>query len=111
VELLTGLVILVVLSVPLALALRRATELFVVEVRQGKPRFVRGRMPQALFDDIADIVARPKVRRAVLRAVKESGRARLYVSGKVGDAQVQRLRNVVGRHSAEQIRAGGPPRR
>jgi hypothetical protein len=87
-------------------SLRRATELFCVEVKDGAARHVRGRMPAALLSDIGDVVKRPKVRRAMLRVVTESGRPRLLATGELHSDQVQQLRNVVGRFDIVQIRSG-----
>ena len=46
-------------SAPLVLALVRANELFLVRVRDGVVRIVRGRVPARLLDDLADVVRRP----------------------------------------------------
>jgi hypothetical protein len=106
--LIVGLVILVVLGLPLAIAIARANELFMVEVSNGAPRLVRGRLPQRLLDDLSDVVSRPKISRARLRVVSEEGRPRLIVaSGELSDGQVQRLRNVVGMYRVQEIKSGG----
>jgi hypothetical protein len=93
-----------VVSAPLVLALVRANELFFVRVRDGNMRLVRGRVPPRLFDDVADVVRKPAVVRAELRAVNEGGRPRLYAEGELSPEHKQRLRNVIGAWSVQQIR-------
>jgi hypothetical protein len=101
----------VLVCVPFALALQRATELFVVRVRDGRATFVRGRIPQALLDDISDVVQDPPVRVARLYAVRRRGRAVLVTKGELASSQKQRLRNVIGQYPLQRIAAGGRPGR
>jgi hypothetical protein len=98
-------------SAPLVLALVRANELFLVRVRDGVVRIVRGRVPGRLLDDLADVVRRPAVVRADLRAVNEGGRPRLYAEGELSPEHKQRLRNVIGTWTVQQIRAAPRGRR
>jgi hypothetical protein len=93
--------------VPLVVGIRRSTELFVIHVRSGEPRLVRGRLPQSLLDDIADIVRSPVVRAARLRVVRRAGQPSLSIDGDVDDAGAQRLRNVIHRYGVAKIAAGG----
>jgi hypothetical protein len=109
-NLLVGLLILAVLSIPLIIAIGRATELFRIDVAEGQARHVRGRIPRPLLSDIEDIVARPRVRAAEIRVVTAQGRPEVHVRGKLTADQVQRLRNVVGQFQVAQIRAGRPAR-
>ena len=92
---------------PLVLAVRRATELFVVKVRDGKAFFFRGRLPQSLLDEIDDVVRSPKVAAAELRVVRRSGKPELSARGGLHPDQLQRLRNVLGRYGVQRIVAGG----
>ena len=94
------------LTIPLVISVRRATELFRLEVRNGKARFVRGRMPQSLLTDLEDIVRSPPLERAELWAVRRSGKAYLETKGEISADQRQRLRNVLGTYSLQRIRAG-----
>src|SRR5688500_12795351 len=98
-------------SAPLVLAIVRANELFLVRVRDGGLRLVRGRVPSRLFDDLADVVRKPAVVRADLRAVNEGGRPRLYAEGELSPEHKQRLRNVIGTWTVQQIRAAPRARR
>lgn len=107
--LLFGLALLCVLSIPLAVSIHRSNELFVVEVRKGRPKFVRGRMPQRLLDEIGSVVRRPRVVSGRIRVVKERGRPRVMAKGQFNDGHLQRLRNVVGMYEVSQIRSGGRP--
>jgi len=71
---------------------------FVVEVRDGKIRRVRGRLPPGLHDDFDDVARATRIRRATVRAVRDAGaRVRLVIRG-VDDATAQRLRNAFGLH-------------
>ena len=97
------------ISMPLVLALVRANELFLVRVRDGSARLVRGRVPPRLFDDLSDVVRKPAVLRADLRAVSEGGKPRLYAEGELSPEHKQRLRNVIGTWTVQQIRTA--PRR
>ena len=92
--------------VPLVVGIRRSTELFVVHVRHGEPRLVRGRLPQSLLDEIADVVRAPRVSAARLRVVRRSGQPSLSIHGDVDDAGAQRLRNVIHRYGVARIAAG-----
>lgn len=79
-------------------------ELFCVSVRDGRVLVLRGRIPAGLLGDIRDVVARPPVARATIRAMKDSGSARLSVSG-VDEGRAQRLRNVFGLYPVSRLRA------
>jgi len=104
-QLLVGILILALLGVPLALALRRANELFCLRIRHDQLRLVRGRLPPRLFGDIEDVLRREKLERVELRVVTEQGRPRVLASG-LGDQAMQRVRNLVGGYQVAQIRAG-----
>src|SRR3569832_2258575 len=94
------------LVIPLAISIRRSTELFRIRVLDGRARFVRGRMPQSLLTDLEDIVRSPPIERAERWAVRRSGRAQLEIKGAISAEQRQRLLNVVGLYSLQRIRAG-----
>jgi hypothetical protein len=106
-ELLFGLGLLVVLCVPLAIGLSRANELFVLAVQSSAVSVRRGRLPQKLVDDIADVVR--GVSRATLRCTSENGKPRLRCKGAITPEQSQRLRNIVGTWTVSQMRTA--PRR
>jgi hypothetical protein len=93
---------LLLLSIPLILAIVRANELFFLRVRDGRVSVRRGRIPQRLLDDIADVLR--GVASATLRGVTEDGRPRLYAEGDLGAEHKQRLRNLMGTWSTAQIR-------
>jgi hypothetical protein len=100
---------LLIAVIPLVVALVRANELFCVRVREGRVRLVRGRAPQRLLDDIADVLRAEPVRRGAVRVVVEDRRPRVYVEGDVSKDQGQRLRNAVSLWPVAKIR--NAPRR
>ncbi|MBI5546527.1 MAG: DUF3634 family protein [Deltaproteobacteria bacterium] len=75
------------------LLVQRTRELFCVSVRKGRALVVRGRIPQGLLNDLTDVLAKPPVQSASIRAVRTASGARLTVDG-VDEGQEQRLRNV-----------------
>lgn len=94
------------LCVPLAVGLRRATDLCVIEVVSGRPRLRRGRLPPALMSEITDIVRRNRVVAGRLRVVTEGGEPRLVADAGFPADATQQLRNVVGRYRVAQLRSG-----
>ncbi len=98
-----GLLCLAVLAI--FFGLRRANELFALSAREGTLTVTRGRLPPALLSDLEDIAARERLDKAEVRVVSESGVPRLLSSG-AGPAFEQAARNVLGRFSVAQIRAG-----
>ncbi|HVJ21315.1 MAG TPA: DUF3634 family protein [Polyangiaceae bacterium] len=101
-----GLVIMLLLALPLAWAIARSNELFVLRARKGKLDLVRGRLPQALFRELADVAERQRLDDLEVRAVVEGGVPRLLVRGQISEAAEQQLRNVLGRFKLTQIRTG-----
>jgi hypothetical protein len=113
--------VLLLLAVPVVIALIRINELFVLRVGAGGragARLVRGRAPQGLVNELADVMKRRAGDRdgaadaggdrvVTLRAVSEDGRVRLYPSGgELSDAEKQRLRNVVAQWPVVRVRNG-----
>jgi hypothetical protein len=74
---------------------QRSRELFVLSVRNGRLMVMRGHLPQSLFDALADVMARARVRHATLSVVRVDGMARLSASG-LDEFVLQRARNVLG---------------
>lgn len=72
----------------------RARELFCLSVRDGQVLVVRGRIPGGLLSDIRDVISKPTVARATIRATKHEHGARLSVSGGIDEGRAQRLRNI-----------------
>jgi len=97
--------VLLVACVPLVLALVRANEIAFLRVRHGQVKVVRGGLPKALLHDLEDILR--DVDEATLRLVAEDRRARVYAQGELSNDVKQRIRNVVGMHSAEALRRRG----
>lgn len=92
-------------AIPLVLALVRANELFCLRVRGGRLRVVRGRVPQRLLDDLADVVGREPDADMTLRVVVEEGRPRIDASGELRDETKQRLRNTVSTWPVAKLRS------
>ena len=86
--------------------MRHASELFMLRVRAGKLELRRGRLPPALFSELAEIAARERLDDAEIRVLTESGVPRLISSGAPSPASEQAFRNVLGRYPVSQIRAG-----
>jgi hypothetical protein len=92
------------LAIPFAISIRRSNVLFRARVRGGELELVRGRIPQAMFDDLSDVFAGTTAD-GELTVVVERGRPQTQVRG-FSEATAQRVRNVVGRFRVAQIRAG-----
>jgi hypothetical protein len=105
-----------VLAVPIAalaalgIALLRANELFCLRLAEGRVRVVRGRIPQGLLDDVADVLRRPPLVAGTLRGVSEGGRAVIRTTAPISDAQRQQLRNVLAQWPVPRIRNAPRPR-
>lgn len=94
------------LVLPIVIGIARGTTLFVLRARAGKLELVRGRLPQALFDDLDDVARRERLHGVEVRAVVEGGEPRLTIKGSVSPGVEQSLRNVLGRFRLMQIRTG-----
>lgn len=97
--------VLLAVVIPVAIGISRANELFVIRVARGKASVVRGGVPARLLVDIRDVVGKPALEAATLHVRVENGRPMLRASGRIADGQLQRLRNVVGLWTKEQIRS------
>lgn len=98
--------LLLLLAVPLVVAMMRANELFLLRVEGAELRRVRGRIPQRLLDDCADILGRAGVLELELRAIIEDGRPKLYANGDEELARPvrQQLRNALGQWKVAALR-------
>jgi len=83
----------------------RGSEIFCVSVRNGRVLVVRGRAPAQLVVQIREVVQRPPVRSATIRAIKAEMGARLVVSGDIDEGRAQRLRNLFGLYPAAKLRS------
>ena len=109
---LTAVILTLIVVVPLVIALSRANELFCLRVTGGRVRVVRGRVPQALVNDIADVLRSPRVEEATVRGLSEGGRAVIVAKarGPIDEGQRQRLRNVIARWPVARIRTSSRAR-
>lgn len=83
----------------------RASELFCLSVRHGRVLVVRGRIPGGLLSDIREVVSKPVVAHATIRAMKQEHGARLAVSGSIDEGREQRLRNIFRLYPISNLRA------
>jgi len=104
--LLLGALLLGVLLLPIVRGLWLATELFRISARNGELTLNRGRLPPALFTELADVARRQKLDLVEIRAVVEGGVPKLLLQGESAKAAEQPLRNVLGRFTLAQIRTG-----
>ncbi len=95
---------LLLLAIPLVVSLMRANELFLVRIRDGHVRVARGRIPQKLLNDFAEILRDPPMSEGSLRGVAEDRRVRIYPTGELTEGQKQRIRNVVATWPVARIR-------
>jgi hypothetical protein len=80
-------------------------ELFRLSAQHGELSLERGRLPPALFQELADVARRERLHAVVIRAVVEGGKPRLILEGD-GKGAEQPLRNVLGRFTLQQLRSG-----
>jgi hypothetical protein len=75
---------------------RAAITIAVLEIDGGKIRVTRGGLAPRVLQDLRDVVSRPRIESATLRVVRAKDHARVELRGRVGEQQMQRIRNVVG---------------
>ncbi len=74
----------------------RKNDLFVISVKRGRPKLVRGAIRPAILQSFEEVLSRANVRVATIRGVKGDTHIRLVFSGDIDDSTAQRLRNVFG---------------
>ena len=85
--------------------LRGSPELARLDVENGKPSFVSGRMPPKLLHDFEDVLSDRSIAKAVVRVVVDGGQPRVVAKG-LPEHKLQQLRNVAGRYPTTQFRKG-----
>jgi hypothetical protein len=105
VQVLITTLVLALFAVPLSIAIRRSTELFVLDVDAGRTTLRRGRLPQALFRDIVEVFQSTQAQ-GRLRVIVEQQVPTLDMRGRADEYTLQRLRNLVGAYPLAKIRAG-----
>ena len=101
--------LLALVSVVFCLWSMRRREIFRIEVREGRARVVRGRVPPGMLGELAELVSRPPVRRATIFAFRGLSGAQLYASGDLDPGREQRLRNLFALYPASQLRSAPEP--
>ncbi len=99
-NLLILLLLVAALVLPFLAILGRANELFTLGVDRGKVTVLRGKVPPSLLRDARDVLR--DVDRATVTARLENGLPMVRAEG-LSEAQLQRMRNVVGRFSRAQM--------
>lgn len=100
-------VLLLLLLLPLAVAVRRSTELFVLRASGGRTRPLRGRLPARLLEELSDVIQR-NGSSGELRVSFERGEPVAQMKGDFSSAARQQVRNVLGQYPLAKIRAGAP---
>jgi hypothetical protein len=77
---------------------KRQLTLFVIRIDAGRIVDVKGRMPQRLLSDIADVVQLERRRELRIICRLEGGQARTAVYGDTDPGFEQMLRNLVGEY-------------
>ena len=98
--------LLLLLAVPLVVVMMRSNELFVLRLEREELVRVRGRIPQRLLDDLADVLGHSGLEELELRCVIEDGRPKLYAPGRddIPRTVRQQLRNTLGQWQTVSIR-------
>lgn len=86
----------------------RSQELFVLSIRDGRGRLVRGRIPGLLKSDLVEAATQMRVKRCTVVARRDEGGARLVVRG-MTDFEAQRLKNVFRLYPLSALRAAPAP--
>ena len=87
----------------------RRREIFRIEVREGRARVARGRVPPGMLGEIRQVVAHPPVRRSTIFAFRGLSGARIYTNGDLDQGREQRIRNIFSLYPASQLRAAQEP--
>lgn len=74
-------------------------------MRNGRVLVVRGRIPSGFLREIAEMMRRPPVTRATIRAVSGEHGAQLVFGGAIDEGRQQRLRNTFALYPTSQLRS------
>ena len=85
---------------------RAAITIAVLRIESGSVEVTRGGLPPRVLADVRDVAARPKIESATVRILRDRGRARVQIEGKVDERHVQRLRNVIGNVPVARLLSG-----
>jgi hypothetical protein len=102
------LLLLLVAGLAILVGLRRANELFVVDLGGGRARLARGRVPPRLLADLEDVARAAPGARGRVRVVVRSATPAVVVRGAIDEGTAQRVRNVVGQFRLAELRTGRP---
>lgn len=101
---LVGILVLVLAVVAVVVAADRRRTIAVVTFERGRARATRGRLPARVMSEIRDVAERMKIPSGHVTIRRESGAARVDLSGVDDPRAVQQLRNVIGRFRLAELR-------
>ncbi len=99
-----GIAILILAIAAVVIAADRRRTIAVVTFESGRARTTRGRLPARVMNEIRDVAERMKIRSGQVTIRRESGAARVDLSGVDDPRAVQQLRNVIGRFRLAELR-------
>ncbi len=101
---LLGIAILIAAVVAVVVAADRYRTVAVVTFERGKAHATRGRLPARVMNEIRDVAERMKIRSGKVTIRRESGTARVDLTGVDDPRAAQQLRNVIGRFRLAELR-------
>jgi hypothetical protein len=93
---LAGFLLALIIIIAITLAARRALIIFELDVRDGKLSRARGRIPQALLNDLLVVCPHGHDSKLTIACRVEQGRPRLIAKGNLDAEALQRMRNLLG---------------
>jgi len=79
----------------IGIAAFRALVVFELTIKEGKLVRARGRIPQALLNDLLGVCPHGHATTLTIRCHMDQGRARLVTRGPIDDDSIQRMRNLL----------------
>lgn len=99
-----GLGLLVLAGLALIWRARLALTVFVVRIGEGRVDYVKGRMPQRLLDEVAEVARKEQVKALIVTCRIESQAPQLSFKGHSNAGLEQILRNLVGQYPLTRLR-------
>jgi hypothetical protein len=96
--------VLVAAVVAVVVAADRYRTIAVVTFERGRARATRGRLPARVMTEIRDVAERMKIPSGRVTIRRESGTARVDLTGVDDPRAAQQLRNVIGRFRLAELR-------
>jgi HAMP domain-containing protein len=99
-----GIVLLFVVIAAAVIAADRRRTIAVIELQRGRARVTRGRLSARVMSEVRDVAERMKIPAGRVTIRRESGAARVDLSGVEDPRAAQQLRNVIGRFRLAELR-------